>query len=763
MAEGGGAPEVRLPPAEGLSRDRPCRRGPHARRPGPAERPPVRRRLQPDGRGAHPHLRRDAGGELRPRRHDGVGDVPRLARSRPASASTPTWDFSAAPPRSSLSGSSTQRGAREPDRRRAPRDADPPDARRRAGPRERRARGLRARSPCACARRSPPSRSGSVPIFVDVARLRDVRRRHRAHARPVPVPHDGPISGGRMRAAADNSYGALVVGTDVRRVYAVAFGIGAACVGAAGALVSPILPFSPSGGLTASVAVVQHRHHRRDGEPARRLRGRAARLRRGVARRGVPRAVAQGARELLAAHRSSSCCGPPASSARAPREPGRDAARRARSPSPGSSCCPCSSARTRSPCSSSSSSTPTSGRRGTSSAATRGSSRRATPPSSAWARMLRRCCRCTPGSRRGSACSSAARCPRVSGVVIGYLGFRFGLRGFYFVLLTVAFAEICRIVALNTEALGGALGLYIIFTGNPRQFQFQDNRGYYYVALGLMLGATGIAAWIERHRFGAYLVRDPRRRGGRRGPRRRHVQVQDARDDHLVVPDGRRRDVLRVLPLLAPAQCGVRHPAVGRDHHPAHRGRGGHAARAHPRLVHPLAARRGVARLLPGGRVVRRAPHRLRRAPDRRRPVPAPGRLSVPRAPARASAGGERRAARGPGPVQALRRAPGRPRPVASTWRRARSLGLIGPNGAGKTTAVQPDLRLPRPRRGRRRLRRPEPRRAQAPRGLPARVWPARSRSCGHFPACPCSTTCRIGALGRHRRHGPPPASRRAP
>ena len=56
-----------------------------------------------------------------------------------------------------------------------------------------------------------------------------------------------------MRAAADNSYGALVIGADVRRVYAVAFGIGAACVGAAGALVSPILPFQPSGGLPLSV------------------------------------------------------------------------------------------------------------------------------------------------------------------------------------------------------------------------------------------------------------------------------------------------------------------------------------------------------------------------------------------------------------------------------------------------------------------------------------------------------------------------------
>jgi branched-chain amino acid transport system permease protein len=91
------------------------------------------------------------------------------------------------------------------------------------------------------------------------------------------------------------------------------------------------------------------------------------------------------------------------------------------------------------------------------------------------------------------------------GAVIGFLGFRFGLRGFYFVLLTVAFAEVCRIVALNTDAIGGALGLYITFTGDPRQFQFQDNRAYYYIALGLMLAATAVVAVMERRRFGIYL------------------------------------------------------------------------------------------------------------------------------------------------------------------------------------------------------------------------------------------------------------------
>jgi branched-chain amino acid transport system permease protein len=92
------------------------------------------------------------------------------------------------------------------------------------------------------------------------------------------------------------------------------------------------------------------------------------------------------------------------------------------------------------------------------------------------------------------------------GAIIGYLGFRFGLRGFYFVLLTVAFAEICRIAVSNIDAIGGPLGLYITFTGDPRQFQFRDGRVYYYIALALMLAATATAWTIERRRFGIYLA-----------------------------------------------------------------------------------------------------------------------------------------------------------------------------------------------------------------------------------------------------------------
>jgi branched-chain amino acid transport system permease protein len=52
-------------------------------------------------------------------------------------------------------------------------------------------------------------------------------------------------TGKAIRAAADNHMGALVVGLDVQRLYAFTFGVGAACVGAAGALMITIVPVTP--------------------------------------------------------------------------------------------------------------------------------------------------------------------------------------------------------------------------------------------------------------------------------------------------------------------------------------------------------------------------------------------------------------------------------------------------------------------------------------------------------------------------------------
>ncbi len=89
---------------------------------------------------------------------------------------------------------------------------------------------------------------------------------------------------------------------------------------------------------------------------------------------------------------------------------------------------------------------------------------------------------------------------------IGYLGFRFGLRGFYFILLTLAAAEICRLIALHLPILGGYTGLFINFTPNPWQFQFRGKIPYYFVSLAFLVLASTVVWLIQRSKFGVYLV-----------------------------------------------------------------------------------------------------------------------------------------------------------------------------------------------------------------------------------------------------------------
>jgi len=89
---------------------------------------------------------------------------------------------------------------------------------------------------------------------------------------------------------------------------------------------------------------------------------------------------------------------------------------------------------------------------------------------------------------------------------IGYLGFRFGLRGFYFILLTLAAAEICRLVALHLPILGGYTGLFINFTPDPWQFQFKGKIPYYFIALGFLVFASAVVWLLERSKLGTYLV-----------------------------------------------------------------------------------------------------------------------------------------------------------------------------------------------------------------------------------------------------------------
>ncbi|MGG5811168.1 branched-chain amino acid ABC transporter permease [Falsiroseomonas sp. CW058] len=92
------------------------------------------------------------------------------------------------------------------------------------------------------------------------------------------------------------------------------------------------------------------------------------------------------------------------------------------------------------------------------------------------------------------------------GWVIGFLSFRSGLRGSYFALVTLAFAEVLRVVANATEVTGGAAGLLIRLDVRAGNFQFESRAVFYWVALGLVTAALVATRALERSRLGAQLV-----------------------------------------------------------------------------------------------------------------------------------------------------------------------------------------------------------------------------------------------------------------
>jgi len=92
------------------------------------------------------------------------------------------------------------------------------------------------------------------------------------------------------------------------------------------------------------------------------------------------------------------------------------------------------------------------------------------------------------------------------GAVIGLLSFRSGLRGSYFALVTLAFAEVLRIIASVAPITGAGVGTLIRLDLRPEAFQFQSRAPFYWIILALVGLSLVLVRMIEHSRFGAYLV-----------------------------------------------------------------------------------------------------------------------------------------------------------------------------------------------------------------------------------------------------------------
>jgi branched-chain amino acid transport system permease protein len=92
------------------------------------------------------------------------------------------------------------------------------------------------------------------------------------------------------------------------------------------------------------------------------------------------------------------------------------------------------------------------------------------------------------------------------GAVIGGLSFRSGLKGSYFALVTLAFAEVLRIVASVTPITGAGVGTLIKLDLRSEAFQFQSRVPFYLIIVGMVGLSLILVRLIENSRFGAYLV-----------------------------------------------------------------------------------------------------------------------------------------------------------------------------------------------------------------------------------------------------------------
>jgi branched-chain amino acid transport system permease protein len=96
------------------------------------------------------------------------------------------------------------------------------------------------------------------------------------------------------------------------------------------------------------------------------------------------------------------------------------------------------------------------------------------------------------------------------GLMVGGLSFRYGLKGSYFALITLAFAEVFRILALSASFTGAGVGLMLPLSESFTNLQFSSRAGFIWLMLFWVVCALLITAWLRHSRLGAYLqaVRD---------------------------------------------------------------------------------------------------------------------------------------------------------------------------------------------------------------------------------------------------------------
>ncbi|CAJ92673.1 ABC-type transporter, permease component [Cupriavidus necator] len=94
----------------------------------------------------------------------------------------------------------------------------------------------------------------------------------------------------------------------------------------------------------------------------------------------------------------------------------------------------------------------------------------------------------------------------LAGVGVGVLSFRYGLKGSYFSLATLAVAEVLRIVANAVGFTGAGAGMQLPLQPGALHLQFAGKAGYLWFILTFVAAGLLLSWWLRRSRFGACLM-----------------------------------------------------------------------------------------------------------------------------------------------------------------------------------------------------------------------------------------------------------------
>jgi len=93
------------------------------------------------------------------------------------------------------------------------------------------------------------------------------------------------------------------------------------------------------------------------------------------------------------------------------------------------------------------------------------------------------------------------------GWFIGWTVFRYGLRGAYFALVSIALTEAAVYIFSNWNLVGASNGLQVPRSGaGLLNMDFASKTGFFYLILALTFLAVLFAQWLSRRRFGYQLI-----------------------------------------------------------------------------------------------------------------------------------------------------------------------------------------------------------------------------------------------------------------